>query len=121
MLSQRRKRLAKRRRSARYASKVADRLMQCLEHEYGDVVAIAIGVAIGAKQSPAQEPGKGQGMRCEAEQSGLGDGQKIDRTTGRRRGGGQGIAIAVGRSTLRWEEHTAELTSIMSTEYAVFC
>src|SRR3546814_10781366 len=91
MLSQRRKRLAKRRRSARYASNVAERLMQCLEHEYGDVVAIAIGVAIGAKQSPAHEPGKGQGMRCEAEQSG------------------------------RSEEHTSELQSLMRISSAVFC
>src|SRR3546814_19802415 len=96
MLSQRRKRLAKRRRSARYASNVAERLMQCLEHEYGDVVAIAIGVAIGAKQSPAHEPGKGQGMRCEAEQSGLGDGKQVDRPTRPRTGGGPGIAIGVG-------------------------
>lgn len=100
MLSQCRKRLGERRRSARRQRNVAERLIQRIENELADVVAFAFafGIAIGAKQSPAHEPGKGQGMRCEAEQSGLGDGKQVDRPTGRRRGGGQGIAVDVGRS-----------------------
>ena len=57
------------------ASNIAQRPVKRLEHQFHNIVAVGFGVAVGAKQSPPEETGEGQGVRRKAEQRRLGDGE----------------------------------------------